>query len=116
MRNSYYDTVPVKYYMVSRYNETETGKRAYSAFPIENLEAWMLQNRANYIDECEGSLLDNYVLSCKRGTAFIFERYLNSNSSGYECYFIPEHANNKILNYFWDEFEQLRKQIEQEEA
>lgn len=113
---SYYNSVPVKDYMVTRYNETETGKRAYTAFPIENLETWVKQNNGEYIDCIEGCLLDNYVIACKRGTAFIYEKYLNCWSSTYYCYFVPENASKETLNGCWDEFEQLREQIEQEEA
>lgn len=109
---SYYNTVPVKDYMVTRYIRIISGKHTYSTFPIEQLDTWIKQNNGEYIDCIEGCLLDNYVIACKRGTAFIYERYLNSNSSGYECYFVPNNAPNDVLNEFWDEFEQLREQEE----
>jgi len=113
MKHSY-NTVPVKNYLVNRYSETKTGKPAYSAFRIKQLNTWIKQNHGECIDCCEGSLLDNMIIACKRGTAFIFEQYLNSNSSTYACYFVPDKASNDILNSFYDEFEHLR--TDEEEA
>lgn len=57
---------------------------------IHNLEQWAEQNHAESIDFIEGCLLDNIWYSCKRGEAFVFEEYLNANSSGYKCYFFRE--------------------------
>ena len=61
---------------------------------IHNLEQWAEQNHAESIDFIEGCLLDNIWYSCKRGEAFIFEEYLNANSSGYKCYFFREHEKD----------------------
>lgn len=79
---------------------------------IHNLEQWAEQNHAESIDFIEGCLLDNIWYSCKRGEAFIFEEYLNANSSGYKCYFFREHEKEskeylEILKSWQDLYEAI---------
>lgn len=48
------------------------------------LDKWIHQNRAQYTgDFVDGCLLDNFVLSCKRGFAAVYEHYLNPGQSNY---------------------------------
>lgn len=48
------------------------------------LEKWMHQNKAIYTgDFLEGCLLDNFIVSTRRGYAAIYEKYINPNKSGY---------------------------------
>ena len=58
---------------------------------INNINKWIHQNNAECIDFAEGCLLDNYIYACKNGTAFIFEEYVNPNSSCYRMEFFREH-------------------------
>ena len=79
---------------------------------IHNLEQWAEQNHAESIDFIEGCLLDNIWYSCKRGEAFVFEEYLNANSSGYKCYFFREHEKEskeylEILKSWQDLYEAI---------
>lgn len=55
----------------------------------DTLEKFERQNKAECVDVIEGSLLDNLLYECKRGTAFIFEERLNCWSSAYRVYFVP---------------------------
>lgn len=49
-----------------------------------NLKKWLHQNKAENTGEfVEGSLLDNFVVSCKRGFAAVYERYVNPWVSEY---------------------------------
>lgn len=53
-----------------------------------NEEQWMHQNEAEYTgDFFEGSLLDNFIVTCKNGIAAFYEHYLNCWSSCYEIHF-----------------------------
>lgn len=79
---------------------------------IHNLEQWAEQNHAESIDFIEGCLLDNIWYSCKRGEAFVFEEYLNANSSGYKCYFFREYEKDskeylEILKSWQDLYEAI---------
>ncbi|MEG1726077.1 MAG: hypothetical protein RR313_11850 [Anaerovoracaceae bacterium] len=50
----------------------------------KNLEKWIAQNKAEYTgDFVDGALLDNFMLSCKRGYAAVYEHYLNCWESDY---------------------------------
>ena len=63
---------------------------------INNYNVWLSQNKAETIDFSEGSLLDNSILSCKHGIAFIFEKYRNPNASDYYMYFFRTDKNGNI--------------------
>ena len=60
-----------------------------TSFTIDSdfLEQFVHQNNAKYIECIEGCLLDNYVLACNRGTAFIYEQYVNEWTSNYRVEF-----------------------------
>jgi len=61
-----------------------------------HFEKWMHQNRASYTGMfVEGCLLDSFVLETRRGYAFIYEHYLNANSSDYMVIFVPYKAAHK---------------------
>ena len=63
-----------------------------------SLEKWIHQNAGEIIDFVEGCLLDNYLISCKNGTAAVLETYLNPNSSGYTVYFSRDYSAS---NHFY---------------
>ena len=52
-----------------------------------NLDKWMHQNRAEILEVVEGCLLDNFLVSTKRGTAAIIETPVNCWTSCYKIYF-----------------------------
>lgn len=52
-----------------------------------DINKWMHQNKAECLEFFEGCLLDNYFLYCKRGNAFVYEHFLNSNSSNYRVFY-----------------------------
>lgn len=85
---------------------------AYIIGSCVNWDTWTKQNKAECIDFAEGCLLDSMVYSCKRGTAFFFEHYLNSCSSGYEFIFFPykEQENNKQYDDTWNRFYSLQQE------
>ena len=65
------------------------------------LNKWMHQNGGEYTgDYFEGSLLDNFIVTTKRGYCFIFEQYLNEWSSAYLCYFVPYKDKDDIAMMF----------------
>lgn len=95
---------------------TWTQKRRVTEFILhDNLEKWQAQNDGECIDCVEGCLIDNLVIECKRGTAFLFEEYANCWSSLYHVYFIPykEQANNPEYDALWDRFYALQNQEEE---
>lgn len=67
------------------------------------LEKWMHQNKANYTgDFLEGCLLNNFIVSTRRGYAAIYEKYINPNKSGYYIEFEAGTAAAIFNN--WSEF------------
>ena len=83
-------------------------------FIVWNLEKWMHQNRAQYTGAyVDGCLLDNFVLSVKRGYAFIYETYLNANSSAYRCKFVP-YKNQDMIDSAWAEWYNFAEKVEAE--
>lgn len=84
-------------------------KTRSTKFRLYDLEKWTVQNGAECIDCIEGSLLDNMVYACKRGTAFIFEEMANEWTSMYMVYFIPykEQENNPEYDQLWDRWNKL---------
>lgn len=82
-------------------------------FYIENFDKFFYQNKCEYMDSFEGCLLDNYMLSCKNGIAFVYEHYLNPNSSNYLVkFFKSKNLNETEFNKELDTFEQFRDEIE----
>ena len=81
-----------------------------------HLNRWLHQNDAEYIECLEGCLLDNYVVSTRRGYAMITEHYLNSNSSDYYVLFAP-YTHAGVVVSEWNDFEEeyLRSVEETEE-
>lgn len=67
--------------------KTERGIRKYI---IRNFDKWCTQNRAIYTgDYVEGVLLDNFIMSTKRGYCAFYESYVNPNMSEYRIEFAP---------------------------
>lgn len=85
---------------------------SYNIGSVVNWEQWIKQNNADCIDCAEGSLLDSVVYYCKNGIAFFFEKYLNSNSSGYEFIFFrhKETKNSKHYDDTWKRFYSLQQE------
>lgn len=65
------------------------------------LEKWLYQNKAEFTgDFLEGCLLDNFIVSTRRGYAAIYERYINPNKSGYYVEFEAGPAQNVFSNWY----------------
>ena len=58
------------------------------------IEKWFTQNNADVAECFPSVLLDYYHVYCKHGQAFIFDRYLNPNSSCYEVVFFRDNEVN----------------------
>ena len=70
----------------------------------DKLEKWMHQNKADFTgDYIEGCLLDNFVISTKRGYAAVYENYVNTWTSDYYIEFQPGAARDVFRR--WYEFE-----------
>lgn len=93
---------------------TWTMEKRVTEFTLHDFGKWAAQNGAECIDYVQGCLIDNFVMACKRGTAFIFEEYANTWTSKYRVYFIPykEQENNPEYDALWKRFEELREQAE----
>ena len=73
-------------------------------FKVRNMDKWMHQNSARYTGAFfEGCLLDNFVLDCKRGYAFVYERYVSPNMSEYAIKFAP-YKDKELCDELWQEF------------
>lgn len=71
------------------------------------LKKWQSQNKAVCSgDFCDGCLLDNFVLFCKRGVAAVYEHYVGPWSSNYRVEFEPYPANQVWKH--WYRFEEER--------
>lgn len=81
-------------------NPEPAGVTSFRISP-ENLDMWMHQNEAEYTGAfVEGSLLNNFVLACKRGFAAVYEHYLNCWSSDYLIEFQPGAAQDVWKNWY----------------
>ena len=67
-----------------------------------SIDKLMHQNKAEYIDCIEGCLLDNLLISTKRGYIALMETYQNSNSSIYTLNFSTD--SNEIY-HLWENLE-----------
>ena len=78
-------------------------------FNQSGLNKWIHQNQAKYTgDFIDGTLLDNFVLCCKRGYAAIYERPLNEWSSCYRVEY--EHGAAQEIWKRWYNVEQIMKE------
>ena len=72
----------------------------------KGLEKWMHQNQVEYTgDFVEGTLLDNFVIACKRGFAAVYEHRLNEWSSDYRVEY-ETGAAQKVWSR-WYQFESV---------
>lgn len=71
---------------------------------MPSFSTWLHQNAAEPLDCYEGCLLDNCVYACKRGYAFVYERYLNEFTSYYAVEFVPYKDETNALK-LWDVWE-----------
>lgn len=70
------------------------------------LDMWLHQNRAECIgNHVEGCLLDNFIVSTKRGVAAIYEHCLNEWSSNYYVEFEPDKKCSGTVMRNWYDFE-----------
>lgn len=88
-------------------------------FTVRNMGKWMHQNRAEHTGAYfEGCLLDNFVLACKRGYAFVYESYVNPNMSEYAIRFVP-YEDVMTCDEMWCEFyafwDEHERDIEEDE-
>ena len=87
-------------------NDIYTEKNAAGAtcFRIEPgaaFEKWMYQNGAEYSgDYVEGCLLDNFVVSTRRGFAAVYENYISEWASDYYVEFQPGAAQDVFSNWY----------------
>ena len=95
---------------------TKTHKQALNihVFIVNDLNKWLKQNNAEYIECVEGCLIDNALCACKRGYAAIYERFINPWSSAYEIHF-QSYSNNDgmdVCNAFYKRFEDELRYLE----
>jgi len=93
-------------------HDKDSPKHFFREFTVRNEDKWMHQNRVSEtVAYFEGVLLDNFVVSCKRGYAAVYERYVNPNQSEHVFVFAP-YRDRKAVMALFDEFE--RRQFEAE--
>lgn len=75
-----------------------------TTFLIMDEDKWMHQNDAQFTGAFfDGVLLDNFVLSCKRGYAAVYEHHVNEWTSNHVCRFAP-YKDRKAVDALWSEF------------
>ena len=83
---------------------TEKNAAGVTCFRIEPgvaFEKWMYQNGAEYAgDYVEGCLLDNFVVSTRRGFAAVYENYVSEWVSDYYVEFQPGAAQDVFSNWY----------------
>lgn len=79
------------------------------------LNMWYTQNDGETVDGVDGCLLDNFVVACRRGWAFVYEHYLNPWESNYRVKFVP-YKDEDGCRAAWDEWETFREEVEKETA
>jgi len=73
-------------------------------FKVKDRGKWAYQNRALYTGAFfEGSLLDNFILACKRGYVAVYESYVNPNQSEY-IYKFAAYKDHRAVAELWSEF------------
>ena len=76
------------------------------------INKFMHQNNAEYTgDFVEGSLLDNFIISCKRGFIAVYEKYVNPNSSEYLFKFAA-YKNKEDVDCLFSEFIEFERASE----
>ena len=64
----------------------------------------MHQNAAEYTGAYfEGSLIDNFILTCKRGYCAVYEKFVNPNMSEHIYKFVP-YTDKTNCDKLWAEF------------
>lgn len=82
-----------------------------TVFRVSNEEKWMHQNGAEFTGAyVEGTLLDNYILQCKRGWCAVYERYATPNSSYHEFRFVP-YSDQRGCDELWAEFMEFEESV-----
>ena len=77
------------------------GVTCFRINPGAAFEKWMYQNGAEYAgDYVEGSLLDNFVVSTRRGFAAVYENYVSEWASDYYVEFQPGAAQDVFSNWY----------------
>ena len=71
---------------------------------VRDMQKFIRQNKAETTDFYYGCLQDNFILACKRGFAFCYERYVNPWSSAHTVFFVPYKDDKDVLHYSnaWD--------------
>ena len=77
------------------------GVTCFRINPGAAFEKWMYQNGAEYAgDYVEGCLLDNFVVSTRRGFAAVYENYVSEWASDYYIEFQPGAAQDVFSNWY----------------
>ena len=77
----------------------------------KHINTWIRQNDGETVDAVEGCLLDNFVVACRRGWAFVYEHFVNAWSSNYLVIFVP-YKDEAACRAAWDEWEVFRDSVE----
>lgn len=78
----------MKYWDFSK--DKESNVTSFYLSPGEDFNTWMHQNKAEYTGAfVDGCLLDSFVVSTKRGYAFMYEHARSAWTSDYTVYFVP---------------------------
>ena len=81
--------------------KTAAGVTCFRINPGAAFEKWMYQNGAEYAgDYVEGCLLDNFVVSTRRGFAAVYENYVSEWASDYYGEFQPGAAQDVFSNWY----------------
>lgn len=71
----------------------------------EKLNKWCGQNKGEYTgDFVDGCLLDNFIIACNRGYAFVYEHYLNPWASDYLVKFC-QYDDKPAMDNLWKEWD-----------
>lgn len=84
---------------------------------IDNLDKFIAQNNAEFTgDEVPGVLLDNFVLACEDGYAFVYEHATTTWTNEY-VYEWADYGDESKVNQLWNEWDSFvrRAMIQEEE-
>lgn len=83
-------------------------------FLVRDEKKWMHQNGAEFTGAyVEGTLLDNYILQCRRGWCAVYERYATPNNSYHEFRFTP-YSDQTECDALWAEFMEFEERLHRE--
>lgn len=86
-------------------NTYTTNKITHFCISPKNLDKWVYQNKAKYEEVFEGCLLNNYLITCKRGYAAVYEKVVNEWSSTFIVFFQPYKNGYEVCSEFYKKME-----------